>query len=149
MRNILLAISILTMANNSFAQEEADRILGIWHSKEKEGSVQIYKVGDQYFGKLVALKESTDENGNKILDVNNPEKMKRTAPLIGVVFLNKITYMANKRNWQGTLYDYDGANGNTYDSYIKILEDGTLNIKGFWGLSFFGLNPGLILTKVE
>ncbi|PBQ30908.1 SIGNAL peptide protein [Sphingobacteriaceae bacterium] len=149
MKHILIVISILNMTYSSLAQENADKIIGTWFSKVKEGKVLIYKNGDEYFGKLIYLKNSMDSNGNPVLDSNNPDSIKRKLPLVGVVFLTNFIYDAKTNRWKGKLYDYDGANGNTYDSFITIEKDDTLNIKGFWGLSFFGLNRGLTLSKVK
>lgn len=136
------------MTYNSFAQENSDKIIGTWYSPVKEGKIKIYKKDNRYYGKLIELKKSVDGNGNPVLDIHNPDSTKQKMPLIGIEFLTDYTYNAQKQNWKGKLYDYDGANGNTYDSYITIRKDGTLNIKGFWGLSFFGLNRGLTLTRI-
>ena len=137
------------MINSSFAQDKADKIIGIWYSPLKDGKIQIYKKNTLYFGKLIGLEESVDSNGLHLLDANNPIKTKRKLPLIGIEFLTDFRFDVKKNSWKGKLYDYDGANGNTYDSYMTIQKDGTLNIKGFWGLSFFGLNKGLTLSKIE
>ena len=115
----------------------------------KEGNVQIYKSGKNYNGKLNYLKHSLDNQGKPILDVNNPDKEKRNRPLVGILLLKDITYDDEKNRWKGKLYDYDGNKGNTYDSYLTITKNGNLNIKGFWGLSFFGLNPGLTLERID
>ena len=132
-----------------FSQSKPDDIVGVWYSPVKEGNVQIFKSGKKYLGKLTYLKHSVDNHGKPILDVNNPDKEKRKMPLVGILLLTEITFDNKKNSWKGKLYDYDGAKGNTYDSYLTITEKGKLNIKGFWGLSFFGLNPGLTLEKVD
>jgi len=132
-----------------FSQSKADKILGTWYTPVKEGNVQIYKSGKNYNGKLIYLKHSLDNQGKPILDVNNPDKEKRNRPLVGILLLKDITYDDKKNRWKGKLYDYDGNKGNTYDSYLTITKNGNLNIKGFWGLSFFGLNPGLTLERID
>ncbi|SDG81692.1 hypothetical protein SAMN05421827_111151 [Pedobacter terrae] len=131
-----------------FSQTKADDIVGVWYSPVKEGNVQIFKSGKSYYGKLTYLKHAVDNDGKLVLDVNNPDKEKRKLPLVGIFLLKEITFNDKKNNWKGKLYDYDGK-GNTYDSYLAITKNGSLNIKGFWGLSFFGLNPGLTLERVD
>ena len=149
MRNFFLTIVFLNFSMMLFSQSKADDILGTWYSPVKEGNVQIYKSGKNYNGKLIHLKNSLDSQGKRILDVNNPDKEKRKRPLVGILLLKDITYDDKKKSWKGKLYDYDGNKGNTYDSYLTITKNGNLNIKGFWGLSFFGLNPGLTLERVD
>ncbi|RZJ88026.1 MAG: DUF2147 domain-containing protein [Chryseobacterium sp.] len=149
MRNFFLTIVFLNFSMMLFSQSKADKILGTWYSPVKEGNVQIYKSGKNYNGKLIYLKHSLDNQGKPILDVNNPDKEKRNRPLVGILLLKDITYDDEKNRWKGKLYDYDGNKGNTYDSYLTITKNGNLNIKGFWGLSFFGLNPGLTLERID
>ncbi|KQT25305.1 hypothetical protein ASG22_20605 [Chryseobacterium sp. Leaf405] len=149
MRNFFLTIVFLNFSMMLFSQSTADDIIGTWYSPVKEGNVQIYKSGKNYNGKLIYLKHSLDGKGKPILDVNNPDKEKRKRPLVGILLLKDITYDDEKNSWKGKLYDYDGNKGNTYDSYLTITKNGNLNIKGFWGLSFFGLNPGLTLERVD
>ena len=149
MRHLFLTILFLNFSTMLFSQSKADDIIGIWYSPIKEGNVQIFKSGNNYYGKLVYLKHAVDKQGKPVLDVNNPDKEKRKRPLVGIFLLTEITFHEKKNSWKGKLYDYDGENGNTYDSYLTITKNGNLNIKGFWGLSFFGLNPGLTLERVD
>lgn len=149
MKHLFLTLLFFNFSTMLFSQSKSDDIVGIWYSPVKEGNIQIYKSGKNYSGKLIYLKKSLDSRGNPVLDVNNPDKEKRKRPLIGILLLRDITFDAKKSRWKGKLYDYDGAKGGTYDSYITITENGDLNIKGFWGLSFFGLNSGLTLKKID
>jgi uncharacterized protein (DUF2147 family) len=149
MRHLFLTILFLKFSTMLFSQSKADDIIGVWYSPIKEGNVQIFKSGNKYYGKIVYLKNSVDKEGNPVLDVNNPDKEKRKMPLVGILLLTEITFDGKKNSWKGKLYDYDGEKGNTYDSYLTITKSGKLNIKGFWGLSFFGLNPGLTLERVD
>lgn len=148
MKYLLLTIIFLNFSTLLFSQSKADDIAGTWYSEAKQGNVYIYKCGKYYFGRLVYLKHANDNDGNPVLDINNPDEFKRKSPLVGIVFLTNFIYNKDKKKWKGRLYDYDGAKGNSYDSYISITKNGSLNIKGFWGLSFFGLNSGLTLTKL-
>lgn len=149
MKHLFITILFLNFFSMLFSQSKADDIVGIWYSPVKEGKVEIFKTGEQYYGKLIYLKKSVDNYGKPVLDVNNPDQEKRNMPLVGILLLKDIKYDVKKNSWKGKLYDYDGAKGNTYDSYLTITENGNLNIRGFWGLSFFGLNPGLTLEKVN
>jgi len=149
MRHLYLTILILNVSTMVYSQSKADNIIGIWYSPVKEGNVQIFKRGKNYYGKLVYLKHAVDCQGRPVLDVNNPDKERRKMPLVGILLLKEITFNDRKNSWKAKLYDYDGKKGNTYDSYLTITKNGNLNIKGFWGLSFFGLNSGLTLERVD
>lgn len=149
MNNLISIILLFTFSKMLFSQSGPDDIVGTWYSPVKGGSVRIVKIGGKYSGKLVDLKPSADKDGKPLLDVHNPDAAKRRMPLIGISLLTDISYDGKKKSWKGKLYDYDGAKGNTYDAYLTITRNGSLNIKDFWGISFLGLNPGLTLERVE
>ncbi|WP_293886426.1 MULTISPECIES: DUF2147 domain-containing protein [unclassified Sphingobacterium] len=149
MIHTFLTIVLLCFSTILFSQSKSDDILGIWYSPAKQGRVQILKSDQYYYGKLVHLEPSVDNEGKSVLDVNNPDKEKRKLPLVGIILLRDITFDVKKNRWKGKLYDYDGRKGNTYNSYLTITKNGNLNIKGFMGVSIFGLNPGLTLERVN
>jgi len=149
MKKTFLIILLLTFSKMLFSQSNPDDITGTWYSAVKHGSVRIYKNGEKYDGRLIDLKPSPGQEGKPLPDIHNPDVARRGRPLIGILLLTDVTYDRKKKRWKGKLYDYDGAGGNTYDSYLTITRNGRLNIKGFRGLSFFGLNPGLTLERVH
>lgn len=147
MKNVFLILSIL-ICHCSFAQDNADKIIGSWYSDAKDGRVSIYKVDNVYFGRLEYLKRADDNAEKPLLDVNNPDISERNQPLIGLVFLTDFKYDSKKNRWKGKLYDYDGKKGKTCNSYLIFNEDGTLNLRGYIGMIWMGLNRDLLLTKV-
>ncbi len=77
-------------------------ILGIWLTENDESKIEIYKSGNEYFGKIIWLKEPNDKNGNPKKDVNNPDKTKRNNAAIGILILKNVRY--ENGAWKGTLY---------------------------------------------
>ena len=106
--------------------------------------VQINKVGATYSGKIVWLKEPT-ENGRPRTDKNNPQAAKQSVPLMGLVILRDFVYVVEDGEWtDGTIYD--PKNGKTY-SCTMTLEDGRLNVRGYIGISLIGRTA--VWTKVK
>lgn len=119
------------------AQDEGDKILGVWEPGHGKAKVKIEKIGDKYYGKLVWLKEPNDpDTGKPKTDKNNPDESMRDVPLRGYRILKDFTYKGNGEWAEGTIYDPE--NGSLYSCEIKMKDDNTLDIRGFIGVKTFG-----------
>lgn len=120
---------ILFFYANISAQSFSDAIIGKWLSGDGDGKVEIYKKGNTYFGKIVWLKEPNEENGKPKMDDENPDKSKRSQPIIGLVVLKDFIFKDGF--WkEGTIYD--PKNGKTYDCEMWLDGNNTLKIRGYW-----------------
>jgi uncharacterized protein (DUF2147 family) len=79
-----------------------DDIVGVWFTENDESKVQIYKVGNEYFGKIIWLKEPNDKNGNPKRDIKNTDPAKRNNPAIGIMVLKNMRFTDGK--WKGIIY---------------------------------------------
>ncbi len=134
MKKIWVLIGLF-LCSKAFAYGGPDDIIGTWLSSTGEGKVQIYKEGNQYFGRLIWMKEPNDKNGNPKLDANNPDASLRTKPLQGTILLRSFTY--NDGEWNSGRI-YDPKNGKDYKCYMKLKDANTLSIRGYIGISLIG-----------
>jgi uncharacterized protein (DUF2147 family) len=123
---LLPLIAILVSLENSNAQT-ADKIIGKYWSPKKDGKIEIYKTGNNYFGKII----SGEKPGK---DVNNPKPELRNRDVIGMVFLTNFIY-ADKQYQDGEIYD--PTSGKTY-SCKMWMENQNLKVRGFLGFSLLG-----------
>jgi uncharacterized protein (DUF2147 family) len=129
MKQVILISAMFAFVTNSFAQQQ---IVGKWLSEDDEGITEIYQKGNFFYGKISWLKKPNDENGKPFTDTENPDKTKRTQPLLGLVILKDFTYKSSE--WQsGTIYDPN--NGKTYFCTIWISND-KLKVRGYWGVFY-------------
>lgn len=135
MKQLLTLLGIFFCTGLLAATGSADDIVGIWLSSNGQGKIQIYKEGDQYFGKLYWMKEPNGPKGNPKLDVNNPDPSLRNKPLLGSVILKHFKY--DDGEWSGGRI-YDPQNGKEYKSYIKLKDPQTLSLRGYIGISLLG-----------
>jgi uncharacterized protein (DUF2147 family) len=134
-KTVLIALCFLAVAK-SFAQTSiGDKILGAWLSEDKTGKIEVYKSGGKYFGKLVWGKTMYEADGvTSKKDVKNKDEKLRSRNLKDMVMLSNFTY--HDEVWDdGQIYD--PYSGKTYSCTLK-LKDGTLNIRGYIGVSLFG-----------
>ncbi len=125
-----LLASLFIIITHSVSANEADKILGTYMTEDNKGKVVITKQDNQYFGTLVwtYIPEAKDEF--------NPDKSKRTHKLEGLVVLKNLSY-SGKDTWSGGTV-YDPESGKTYSGTITLNKDGSLNMRGYVGVSMFG-----------
>lgn len=134
--NILLVFSIVVASSFSAIAQTADDILGKWQSGHGNGRIEIYKRGDTYFGKIIWLKDPTDESGKPKVDIHNPSKELRSQPIIGLDVLKDLTYKGNGVWGNGEIYD--PKSGRSYNSQLSLPEKNKLNIRAYFGISLLG-----------
>lgn len=136
MKTILAAICLL-LAVPAISKAQADAINGVWLNEEKDAKIQIYRNGNQYFGKLIWMVKAMEDDGKTPRkDAKNTNAALRTRPLQGLVILSGFEYDTDDAEWEdGKIYD--PKSGKTYSSKMK-LKGNTLDIRGYVGVSMFG-----------
>lgn len=125
----LIVIIIILISQLSFAQVSSDNVIGNWLSPRKDSEIQIFKVNNKYYGKIVwGIGESTK-------DIKNPDSKLRDRDLIGLIILSNFEFDDDEWN-NGTIYD--PREGKTYSCVLTIKNKNELNIRGYVGVSLFG-----------
>ncbi len=115
---------------------DADKILGLWQVGSGKARIKITKYGDKFGGKIVWLRDSLNEKGERKIDKNNPDKVKKAMPLIGLNNLLGFTYKENGKYTGGTIYDPE--NGSTYNCVINLEDVNSLKVRGYIGIQIIG-----------
>lgn len=131
----LLCTILCLFVHKSFAQK-ADAILGIWKNGEGTAMVQIYEKSGKFNGRIVWLKTPNDANNKPRTDVNNPNEKLQSRPIKGLE--NLIGFVSKgEGKWEdGTIYD--PKNGNDYSCTMTLVDNNTLEVRGYVGISMFG-----------
>jgi uncharacterized protein (DUF2147 family) len=121
----------------SFTNEENAKIYGLWLSPEKTSKLKIYKATDgKVYGKIAWMNKPNDTDGLPRKDKNNPDESKRSTLLQDLVILRGFVYKGNNLWEDGTIYD--PQNGKTYSCTMTLVNDNTLNLRGYVGFSMLG-----------
>lgn len=131
----LLPLFLLAFSFQSYSIElSGDQIIGVWLTKDNKAKIQIYKVKDRYFGKIISgdLYEADGKTLKK--DTKNENSSKRNATIKDLVLLNNFSF--EDGIWSGGTI-YDPESGSTYSCKIK-LKGTKLEIRGYIGISLFG-----------
>ncbi len=134
---LLMAVLCLNLSKAQTASVvESDKIVGVWEVGSGKARVKITKYGDKFGGKIVWLKEPNYADGTKKVDKNNPDEAKRVTPLLGYNNLLGFSYKGKSEYDGGTIYDPE--NGNTYNCVIELIDDNTIKVRGYIGITVFG-----------
>lgn len=133
-----LFVGLLTLSLFSFSPLDTnpDSIIGFWKNGEGTGVVQIYKKDSKYFGKIVWLQVPNDDKGKPRTDINNPEAARRKLPLKGMENLRGFVHKGGNEWADGMIYD--PKTGNDYSCEMKLVDENTLEVRGYIGVSLFG-----------
>ena len=139
MKQLLSFIAFLLMSFTLQAQDDADKVVGVWLNGEGTGQIQIYKTtSGHYAGKIIWLKEPIDpDTGKPKLDKRNPDKSKRNEPTLGLINMHGFKYDADDKEWENGRI-YDPKNGKDYACKMSMSDINTLKVRGYIGISLIG-----------
>ena len=136
----MAASLMLAVASVASAKE----ITGLWDAGVAH--LYIHACGELLCGRVAALDEPLDEDGNEVLDENNPDPALRARPILGMDIMSGFSRAGDTRWEDGAIYD--PRDGKTYKCVMKLQRDGTLKVRGYIiGLPLLGKT--VTLTPVE
>ena len=110
-----------------------------WTSDKDGWSVKTAPCGDALCAYLVDFKlRATDPPGYQPVDEHNPDRNKRQDKMCGHLMMGGFHPSKSKDiTWDGG-WIYDPDSGSTYDGKITIVDQNTVKLRGFIGISLFG-----------
>lgn len=147
--NLFLCVVVWAMLSVSFGvfAQSANAVLGTWLNEEKESKIEIYEQGDQFFGKIVWLKEPNTANGMPKRDDKNPDPKRQSDPILGSVLMRGFSYSGNGTWENGTIYD--GRSGTLYKCRMRLKGQNQLDVRGYVGAAWMGLGKTTTWTRVK
>ena len=143
LRLMKLPIPVATALLLCAAAARADTPLGLWDTGESH--IEIYNCGEQLCGRIAALDEPLDADGNPKTDTENPDASLKGRPLLGMDLVAGFSRKSDKRWVGGTIYD--PRDGKTYKCKMTLKKDGRLEVRGYVGVALFGKT--VVWTRLE
>lgn len=137
MKNIIAMLALVFVAVSVKAQK--DPVERVWYNAEKTSKIQVYKAVDgKFYGKIVWLKDPTDENGKPRTDIKNPKENLRHTPIMNYPILVGFTKSKTENEYEGGSV-YDPLSGKTYCGKLTLQGAATLKLRGYiCGFSLLG-----------
>jgi len=110
-------------------------ITGYWLTANKGSIIQFYKSGEAYYGRIVWQRQSKDRYGKPVTDVNNPDKSKRSNPLVGSQMVTNLKYNEKTKMYEGGKA-YQPATGKSFNCKAKLIKNSdVLEVTAMAGMS--------------
>lgn len=137
MKALLIALfttllSVFSVSAQNQLNNKADNIVGDYYAQQNNDNfkVRFSKMSDgTYTAQIYWVENDKDENGNKALDVKNPDKALRKVPCDRIVLIKGLKYNPEKKQWDGTKI-YDPQRGIKANVVCKFRKDGMLWVRG-------------------
>lgn len=110
------------------AAHAAEPITGQWLTKEGKAIVAIAPCGGALCGRVVKVLKPNPKGETR--DLRNPDPKLRDRPIEGLTILSGFKDAGN--DWRGRIYNPE--EGKDYRSIVRRLGDGSLEVKGCWGI---------------
>ena len=121
------------MAGNATANESL--VEGTWVNGDGDGWIQLAIVDGELTGKIVSSPDDPENLKPSRLDEKNPDPVLRSRPLRGLTILTGFRF--DDGRWaDGRIYDPNS--GNSYRGTITVVDENTLDLRGYVGISLFG-----------
>lgn len=129
-------LAIICLSSSLLLASELSPV-GIWLIGDKDGKVEIYQSGNQLEGKVVWIKQPTDAGGQPKTDTENPDEILRARPILNLVFIKGFQKENEESKWSGGTI-YDSKSGKTYKGWIQMVDEKTMKLRGYVGISLLG-----------
>ena len=133
----LSALFLILLTATAQANQSGDAITGTWKAVNKALTVQIYKRGTHYYGKIISFEDHKSKvPAAERRDEKNPNPGLRNRKVLGMEVLTNLTYDPSERTWKnGRIYHINS--GKTY-SVSAGMEGGKLVVRAYKGFSMLG-----------
>ncbi len=126
----------LVFCSMSFSVSGTETIEGVWLNEDGDGWIELRITDGELRGVIAGSPDDPERLRPPRLDVENPDPALRDREVFGMQILYGFR-METADRWGGGRV-YDPNNGNTYRGTITLVNDSTLRLRGFIGLSLFG-----------
>lgn len=134
----LLAFGLCGAVQAQVQPDEEVSVQGLWYDDSGRGAVKIDICDNTLCGKIVWLREQTNDQGQPLSDRNNPRTELRSRPICGLPVLGNLKQMSDGTFDGGWVYD--PKVGKTYSVALQLAGPNTLQVTGYAGIKLLGKN---------
>lgn len=139
----LLVAALLACFGAAALASEAERVVGRWLTKGDDATIEIYRDGQSFHGRIVSINEplypqghSSGRAGQPKMDRNNPDPDKRSQTIVGLTLLRGFEYAGENRWANGKIYN--PRDGENYSCELTLNDNGTLDVRGYLLIPLLG-----------
>jgi uncharacterized protein (DUF2147 family) len=130
---LLVGVSI----GKTASAQNRDRVCGKWMSSDKNITVEVYRAGDQFKGRIIWFNDDPSKPMEEWRDSHNPDPALRTRRILGMDVLRGFKYNSSDNSWEDGII-YDAKHGRDWNASAYIDDHGLLKVRGYWHFKIFG-----------
>lgn len=129
-----LASMLLSLSAN--ATDAAYSIEGVWLSADGTGWIKIEMGADGPIGSIAGSPDDAEQQRPSDKDEFNPDPALRDRELLGLTIMQGFTSAGDGKWKDGKIYDPNS--GKTYKCKLTLVDENTLKLRGYIGISLLG-----------
>ena len=130
----LLASMLLSLS--AHASDTAQSIEGVWLSADGTGWIKIEMGADGPTGSIAGSPDDAEQQRPSDKDELNPDPTLRDRDLLGLTIMQGFMAAGGGKWKNGKIYDPNS--GKTYKCKLTVVDENTLELRGYIGISFLG-----------
>lgn len=138
-----MAMAVVLLPAVAQAKTPADRLLGLWLTRDHDAVVEFYKCGGKYCGRFYWLDEDP-ASGDILRDEHNHDEAMRQQPVCRMTFMRDFTSIGGGVYENGSIYNPE--DGWQYNGSLTLTNANTLTVHGY--VLFALLGQDQVWTRV-
>ena len=131
---VLLIIIFWSMS--AMAEIAMETVEGVWLSADGTGWIKIELSDNGLIGSIAGSPDESGNRGPSDKDKLNPDPALRDRLLLGLTIMDGLTYAGGGKWKNGRIYDPNS--GKTYKCKLTLVDENTLELRGYIGFSLLG-----------
>ncbi len=129
-------LTIMFWPLSAMAEIAIESVEGVWLSADGTGWIKIELGANGPIGSIAGAPADSGDRQPSDQDVLNPDPALRNRLLLGLTIMDGFTYAGGGKWKSGRIYDPN--NGKTYKCKLTLVDENTLELRGYIGISLLG-----------
>lgn len=129
-------LSIVLLPMSALSEIASDSVEGVWLSADGTGWIKIELSSNGPVGSIAGSADESADRKPSDKDVLNPDPALRDRLLLGLTIMDGFTNAGGGRWKNGKIYDPNS--GKTYKCKLTLIDENTLELRGYIGFSLLG-----------
>ncbi|NOX69120.1 MAG: DUF2147 domain-containing protein [Gammaproteobacteria bacterium] len=135
-RRSLVLLALICLPVGTLADIDERAVEGIWLSADGTGWIKIVLGDSGPVGSIAGSAENSGKRSAADKDDLNPDPALRDRLLLGLKIMDGFTRAGNGKWKSGRIYDPNS--GKTYQCKLTVVDENTLELRGYIGFSLLG-----------
>jgi uncharacterized protein (DUF2147 family) len=134
--HLLILLALVCLPISALADVADVFVEGVWLSADGTGWIKIELGDDGPIGSIAGSPDNSDDRKPSDTDELNPDPKLRDRRLLGLAIMDGFRRAAEGKWTNGRIYDPNS--GKTYKCKLTLVDENTLELRGYIGFSFLG-----------